>query len=362
MKKIIALGMVVALAMSSLVGCGGKSTESTGVKEAATAAGESTAAKAKSVFDGARVRIVIGSTSTTGDSYMIADTTNRYLSKALNMSSKVDAVGAGPALDAVLTADPDGSTMMLFHDMAYLGVTFGAFDEEYSLDNMIVGPRVATNPGSAFAATASAPYNDMGEMAEYLKANPKEVARLAVEAGGVSHVAFVAYYNWVVEKYGQDVADRVKVVIGGSTAEKSQMLWDGNCDAIFADYTSLLSYTEEGVDAKIKMKYLALLDTLEGSGVKSFADEGITYNGAPFVFSKDFVFYLPKETPQAVIDELDAAVAEICKDQEFIDALAKLNYKADYLPSAESKTHIYEKKAILEDLIKNSPSLDDLTL
>nr|MCR4817864.1 hypothetical protein [Fretibacterium sp.]MCR5346324.1 hypothetical protein [Fretibacterium sp.] len=46
------------------------------------------------VYEGQRVRIVIGSTSVSGDSYMIADIVNRYLQKYLKCSSKVDPVGA----------------------------------------------------------------------------------------------------------------------------------------------------------------------------------------------------------------------------------------------------------------------------
>ncbi|NMB42750.1 MAG: hypothetical protein GX995_01295, partial [Clostridiales bacterium] len=230
MKKSLALILMLVLAMSAFVGCSKKD---------------------ETTFENKRVRVVIGSTSTTGDSYMIADLVSRYLAKELDANLKVDAVGAGPALDAVATADPDGSTIMMFHDMTYLGISFGAFDEKYGLENMVVGPRIGQNPGSCFAAYGAAPYNDMVEMAEYAKANPDETIRMSVEAGGVSHIAFITYYNWVAETYGQEVADQFVVIVGGSTAEKSQMLWDGNTDVIFADYSSLLQYTEEGVEDQL---------------------------------------------------------------------------------------------------------------
>lgn len=344
MKKILILGLVVILALTSFVGCS---------KESATSAPS---------FDGERVRVVIGSTSTTGDSYIIADTTMRYLSKALNADTKVDAVGAGPAFEAISTAKPDGSTIMMFHDMTYLGISFGAFDEKYALENMVVGPRIGQNPGSLFAASASAPYDDMKEMADYLKANPDKSVRVAVEAGGVSHIGFISYYDWVVREYGQDVADRIRVVVGGSTAEKSQMLWDGNADVIFADYSSLVQYTEEGVEDKLKMKFVGLLDSIDGTDAPTFAELGVTLNGKPFVFSKDFVIYLPKDMPQELVAELDKAAEEISKDQAFIDDMAKLKYKVAYLPSAESKTFITEKRDSLDALIKAAPSLDVLTV
>lgn len=341
MKKFVAILLMLVLAMSTLAGCK-KSDDTT--------------------FDGKRVRVVIGSTSTTGDSYMIADLASRYLAKELNANLKVDAVGAGPALDAVATAKPDGTTIMMFHDMTYLGISFGAFESKYALENMVVGPRIGQNPGSCFAASGSAPYNDMVEMAEYAKANPDVKIRMSVEAGGVSQIAFDAYYAWVVETYGQAVADQFVIVVGGSTAEKSQMLWDGNTDVIFADYSSLLQYTEEGVEDQLKMKFLGLLDKIEGVNVKSYAEQGIAVNGEPFTFSKDFIIYLPKDFPQELVDEIDAAAKAVCENPEFISEMEGLTYVSAYMPSTEAKTYIYEKRDSLDTLIKSSPNLDDLTV
>lgn len=342
LKTMMMLGLSSVMALSVLAGC----------KQ-----------EAKTSFAGKKTRVVIGSSSTTGDSYLIADATMRYLSKVLGADMKVDAVGAGPAFEAIANDNKkDGTTIMMFHDMTYLGISFGAFDNKYALENMVIGPRVGQNPGSLFAARKKAPYNDMKEMADWLVANPTERVRLAVEAGGVSHIAFIAYYDWVKATYGQEVADRVQVTVGGSTAEKSQMLWDGNTDVIFADYSSLLQYTQDGVEDQLAMKFVGVLDEIEGDTTPTYKEMGITMNGQPFVFSKDFVIYLPKGTDPAYVAELDKAVETITKDPAFIADLAKLEYKAAYLPAAEAATFIKAKRDSLDALIKAAPSLDDLTV
>lgn len=313
-------------------------------------------------FKGQNVRVVIGSTSTSGDSYLIAETVSRYLGKALGANLKVDAVGAAKALDAMQTSKPDGSTIMMFHDMTYLGISFGAYDKMYSLENMTVGPRIAQNPGSAWGAKADAPYKDLADVPNYLKANPNAIVRMACEAGGVSQVAFAVYYQWVVDTFGQDIANRVKVVIGGSTGDKLQMLWDGNADIIFADYTSLLQYTQTD-DKKLAMKYVGLLDNIDGVSATSYADQGITLNGKEFRFSKDFLIYLPKDFPAALISELDAAMKQVNADPGLIADLGKMTYRpGKYLTSAQSKDFIYAKRASLQGLIDKAPSLDDLVL
>ena len=197
------------------------------------------------IYDGQRVRIVIGSTAVSGDSYMLSDIVNRYLQKYLGCNSKIDPVGANEAFATIQTAAPDGLTFMIFHDMTYLGVLFGSYGKEYALENMTVGPRVGQNPGSCFAAKANAPYKDMKEMADWLKANPDKTVRVSVELGSVSNLGFVIYYVWLKDTYGEDVANRMRFVVGGSTDTKLQQIWDGNADVIFGDYSSFLRYGPE---------------------------------------------------------------------------------------------------------------------
>ena len=98
MKKALALILVLAFALSMLAGCASKPAETTAAPaagETTAAAAETTAAASGASFNGSKVRVVIGSTSTSGDSYMNAEIAWRYLAKELGADSKVDAVGAG---------------------------------------------------------------------------------------------------------------------------------------------------------------------------------------------------------------------------------------------------------------------------
>ncbi|AEV29515.1 hypothetical protein SpiGrapes_1717 [Sphaerochaeta pleomorpha str. Grapes] len=345
MKKILVLAFSLLLA-GSVVFANGTGEDQTAVP----------------TFNGKNVRVVIGSTSTGGDSYLIAETVSRYLAKELGANMKVDAVGAAKALDAIKTAKPDGNTIMMFHDMTYLGISFGAYDKMYSLENMVVGPRIAQNPGSCWAAGINAPYNSLAEIPEYLKQNPEAIVRMACEAGGVSQVAFTVFWQWVKDTYGDAIAKRIVVVIGGSTGDKLQLIWDGNCDVMFADYTSLLQYTQTD-DQKIALKYMGLMDNIDGVSALSYADQKITMNGKEFRFAKDFLIYLPKDFPAALVSELDAAMKKVNADPGLIADLAKMSYRpGKYLNAADSKTFIYDKRDGLQSLIDNAPSLDDLVL
>lgn len=338
-KKALAIVLAATTVMSIVAGCSSKTDANS--------------------FKGKNVRVVIGSTSTSGDSYLVADAVSRYLGKELEANMKVDAIGAAEALAAMQTAKPDGNTIMMFHDMTYLGVSFGSYGDEYALENMTVGPRVAQNPGAAWAAGVNAPYESLKDIPEYLKANPDAVVRMACESGGVSHIGFIVFYEWVVANYGQDIADRILVIIGGSTADKCQLLWDGNCDVIFADYTSLFDYTQTD-DQSIAMKFMGLLDSIDGVDVPSYSEQGITLNGEEFAFSKDFVIYAPKDFPQELLTELDNAMQTVEASTEFNADLERMYYRSAFLNSVDTKEFIYSKRDNLQALIDVAPSLDEL--
>ncbi len=75
-----------------------------------------------------------------------------------------------------------------------------------------------------------------------------------IEAGSASHLCFGVFYMWAKEKYGEDVASRIKAIVGGTTDEKKQRLWDGNADIIYADYSAMVGFTKEGVDSQLACK------------------------------------------------------------------------------------------------------------
>jgi hypothetical protein len=206
----------------------------------------------ESSLKGQNVRVVIGSTSTSGDSYMIADIVTRYLAKEMGFNGKVDAIGNSDALSVIQESKGDGKTVMMFHDMTFMSVLFGAVSDDYALENMTVGPRIGQNPGGCYGTPEEKEYKSLDEITKYLKENPKETVSFNIEAGGTSHIAFCAYYLNLLDEE-PDVAKRVKVIVGGTTAEKLQRMWDRNTDVIFGDVSAFEQYTKDGVDKQLKM-------------------------------------------------------------------------------------------------------------
>lgn len=370
LKKVVAMALATAMAVS-LTACGGsKQAASSDTKAADNGAEATEAAAAQNTGDGAsslkgqNVRVVIGSTSTSGDSYMIADLVTRYLSKEMGFNGKVDAIGNAAALDEMQNAKGDGKTVMMFHDMTFLSVLFGSVDEMYSLENMTVGPRIGQNPGACFGAAAEDNWNNLSDVTKYLQDNPDATVSVNIESGATSHLAFVAYYLYVKETYGEEVSSRIKAIVGGTTAEKLQRLWDRNADVIYGDTSAFAQYTAEGVEDQLKMAMFGSCGEVTGVEIDSMAKDGVTFQGKPFEFAKDFCMYFPKDMDAAVLAEYEAAMKKVTENPDFQADMAKLFYNpltADEVGVEASKEFIYNKREMCKDLINAAPSLDELT-
>ncbi len=375
MRKVLSVFLAGALTMGVLAGCssggiqvgGGApaSTEATSASENqdnSSSAAESS--DGTSSLKGQNVRIVIGSTSTSGDSYMMADTVNRYLSKYMGFNGKVDAIGNAAALEEMQTAKGDGKTVMMFHDMTYMSVLFGTVDEKYSLENMTIGPRFGRNPGGCFGAAKENGWSSLNDVTQYLKDNPDKTASFNIEAGATSHLAFAAYYLDVKEKEGETVSDRIKAIVGGTTAEKLQRLWDRNADVIYGDTSSFEQYTLDGVDPQLSMTMFDSGSKVEGLDIQSMADDGIQFDGQAFDFPKDFAMYFPKDMDANVLAEYETAMKKVVNDPGYQADMKKLYYTPvteDEVSVEASQKFILDKRDMCKKLIEQAPSLDDIT-
>ncbi|MFA9465623.1 MAG: hypothetical protein ACERKN_15165 [Velocimicrobium sp.] len=373
-KKIFMVGTVASI-LVSMTGCtfGGESSTSSTTTDTTDTSAESTSTEqtdataveaGTSSLKGQNVRVVIGSTSTSGDSYMIADLVTRYLGEEMGFNGKVDAIGNAAALDEIANSKGDGKTVMMFHDMTFLSVLFGSVDEKYSLENMTVGPRIGQNPGGCFGAAAEENWNDLHDITQYLVDNPTETVSFNIESGGTSHLSFAAYYLYVKDTYGEDVSSRIKAIIGGTTAEKLQRLWDRNTDVIYGDTSSFIQYTQDGVDNQLKMTMFGSGGEVNGIDINSMATDGVVFEGKPFEFAKDFAMYFPVDMDEAVLAEYEAAMQRVTENPNFQADMAALFYNtlsADEVTAEASKEYIYSKRDICKSLIEEAPSLDSLT-
>jgi len=312
------------------------------------------------------VRVVIGSTSTGGDTYQNSSIVVDRLAEKLDINMKVDAVGAMPAFRA-LERSSNGSTLMIFHDMAYLGHLYGINGYDNIFEKYKIGPTVAINPGNAYLVPKDSPYQTVDEIID-AAGNGEEIS-VAIQPGGVSEIGFSALKNAVKIEY-PGMEDNIVAVNTGSQADKNQLLFNDYADVINGSVQANEQYTRLPEDDQKAMRFVWL--TARNETIKQANEEGlgetsreelleyVTPNVSVmmgedknFTFDKEFFFIYNKDMSPEIVSCIDNALEEIYAQGEIQEQQKDLFFIPNFLPSSEAKTHLKEKMTQYETIIEN---------
>ncbi|MBN9669623.1 hypothetical protein [Roseibium aggregatum] len=310
------------------------------------------------------VRLVIGSTSTGGDTYQNSAIVAEALADHLGINIKVDAVGASEAFKA-LKRDSRGTTLMIFHDQSYLGHLYGRRGYEDPFANYAIGPTVAINPGNAYLVPANSPHESMEDILKAAEAG--ERVRVAIQPGGVSEIGFSAMKNAArVRAPGSE--ENIVAVNTGSQSDKNQAMWDNLADVINGSIQANEQFTQLGDgDAKgMKFVWITARDATlqqapaEGMGnttrdqLLKFASPAtsVTLDGEQdFTFDKEFFFLFNPDMDPAIIDQIDTALAEIFEKGDIQKRQKGSFFIPNFLPSKEAKAHLEAKRDTYRNVI-----------
>lgn len=310
------------------------------------------------------VRMVIGSTSTGGDTYQNSAIVAEALSEHLGINIKVDAVGASEAFKA-LNRDSRGSTIMIFHDQSYLGNLYGREGYDDPFANYVVGPTVAINPGNAYLVPSNSPYQSMEDILT-AAANGERV-RVAIQPGGVSEIGFSAMKN-AAQVRAPGSEENIVAVNTGSQSDKNQAMWDDLADVINGSIQANEQFTQldAGDDKGMRFVWITARDaTLQqapeaGMGGTTRDDmlayaspeTSVTLDGTnDFTFDKEFFFLFNPEMDPAIIEQIDTALTEIYAAGEIQERQKASFFIPNFLPSDEALAHLTEKRDTYADVI-----------
>jgi tripartite-type tricarboxylate transporter receptor subunit TctC len=313
------------------------------------------------------VRMVIGSSSTGGDTYQNSAIVADALSEKLGINVKVDAVGVSEAFKA-LGRDRRGNTIMMFHDQAFLGNLYGVTGYDDPFENYTIGPTVATNPGNAYLVSKSSPYQSMEDVLN--AAADGERIRVAIQPGGVSEIGFTAMKNAArVRAPGSE--ENIVPVNTGSQSDKDQALFDSLADVINGSIQSNEQYTQLPDDDQKAMRFIwvtATPETLQqapeaGMGdttrdeMLSLAAPEVTVpleevGGEDFTFDKEFFFLYNKEMDPAIVEQIDTALTEIYAEGKIQERQMEAFFIPNFRPSAEAQAHLSEKRDTYAEVIE----------
>lgn len=312
------------------------------------------------------IRVVIGSTSTGGDTYQNSTIVVDKLAEHLDLNMKVDAVGASSAF-RTLDRDPRGNTLMIFHDQSYLGYLYGVEGYENIFEKYTVGPTVAINPGNAYLVPKDSPYETLDDIIAAV--GDGETVRVAIQPGGVSEIGFSALKNAIaIEHPGME--DNLVAVNTGSQSDKNQQLFDDQADMINGTVQANEQYTRLPEDDQKAMRFVWLTarqDTIEQApeeGLGQTTREQLLEYVEPnvhvtmgddetFTFDKEFFFLYNKDMDPGIVEQIDEALTEIYAEGEIQEVQKNSFFIPNFKPSDEASEYLYEKMSRYEDIIEN---------
>lgn len=313
------------------------------------------------------LRVVIGSTSTGGDTYQNSSIVVDRLADKLDINAKVDAVGVMPGFQA-LERSRHGNTIMIFHDGAYLGNLYGVNGYPDIFEKFTIGPTIAINPGNAYLVPKDSPYQSMEDIIE-AAGSGKEI-KVAIQPGSVSEIGFSALKNAVRMKYpGKE--SNIVAVNTGSQADKNQLLFDGAVDMINGSVQANEQYTQLPADDQKAMRFVwitarhaTIADTNEAGMGHTTREQLLQYvtpnvsvpmdADQDFTFDKEFFFLYNKDMDPAAIKCIDDALTEIYDEGEIQKQQKRSFFVPNFKPSQEAASYLKEKndeyKTIINDL------------
>lgn len=310
------------------------------------------------------IRMVIGSSSTGGDTYQNSAIVAEALSEKLGVNIKVDAVGASEGFKA-LARDKRGTTVMMFHDQAFLGNLYGVTGYDDPFVNYVIGPAVAINPGNAYLVPADSPYQSMEDILKAAEAGTK--IRVAIQPGGVSEIGYSAMKNAAkVRAPGSE--QNIVPVNTGSQSDKNQAMWDDLADVINGSIQANEQFTQLPADDQKAMRFVwitarpATLEQAPEAGMGGTSrDDMLTYaspetsvtldGSQDFTFDKEFFLLFNKDADPAIAAKIDAALAEIFAEGEIQKRQKEAFFIPNYLSMQEALEHYTNKRDIYSKVI-----------
>lgn len=310
------------------------------------------------------LRMVIGSTSTGGDTYQNSAIVADALAAQLGINIRVDPVGTNEAFNAT-GRDSRGTTIMLHHDQVYLSHLYGIPNMVDPFEAFAIGPTVSINPGNAFLSKKGSALNSMAAIFEAAAAG--ERVRVAIQPGGVSEIGFTAMLN-AARLLNPGSEANIVAVNTGSQADKNQSMWDDLSDVINGSVQSNEQFTQLPAEDQTAMEFVwitAREATLEQAPEAGYGgtdrtalmryatpQTSVTMDGTQdFVFDKEFFLLYNKEMDQGLADEIDAGLAEVYAAGQIQQTQTSQFFIPNYLPQAEALAHLSGKHDRIAEMI-----------
>ncbi|WP_404457983.1 tripartite tricarboxylate transporter substrate binding protein [Oceanobacillus kapialis] len=316
-RRLLMMGFLLLVALV-ITACNGSNSEST-----SGSGSEAEADTNASDYPDKPIQVVVPA-GAGGDTDRNTRITAEYLSEELGTDVVVSNVGgAGGTVGAkeALDANPDGYTVLAFHNSMIINSLLDLAEFSYE-DYQLAGASVQ-DLGNAFIVHADSEYDDLESLIAAAKENPGEIS-IATETGAFTHLQLLAFQ--------EATGTQFNIVDVGGAAEKVTALLGKQIDIVPTQLGLVQEYIKSG-----DFKALGIMadERLEGSpDVPTFKEEGVDIS-----FGKFFFWAFPKDTPQEVVDKFSSALEKVANNPDFKAELDPHLVNPAYMTPDELKSH-----------------------
>ncbi|WP_251388118.1 tripartite tricarboxylate transporter substrate binding protein [Mediterraneibacter agrestimuris] len=240
-----------------------------------------------------------------------------YLEEELGTSISVvnqEGASGGIAADEMMAADPDGYTLMYYHNTMMTGYITGAVDYKATDKMKVIDITCRDYPG-AICVKADSKYETLQDLVDDIKANP-ETVRIGVETGGGSFLQ--------AKMFEDSIGGKLKYLDYGADAERVAGLLGDKLDLIFLNVGSAKEYEESG-DFRMLGVYGTERNPL-APDLETCQEQGID-----FVWGGQMMAWFgQKDLPEEIVVKFNTAMEKILADPEVGDRLETLGFYPTY--------------------------------
>lgn len=332
--------IVLSIVMLLLCGCGG--TQATQTPESSATDMDATEDTLSPVeYPTQPIKLIVPNKPGGG-----LDTLNRLIAKYIDLPEELVVTNMEGASGSIATAElmsseSDGHTVLAQALTMILNCQAGVYDGQNMLD-MLEPVCIYADEIIIIIAEKDAPFDTLDEFAEYAKANPNTISLGVAGAKGTGHAALLGVANHY------DIIDDLNfVVFGGAAEAKSNLL--GNNVQVTAFAASEAGELLRSGDVKA----LALCSEERDP---AFPDVPTTYEqGVELTVNNWRGFFVPKGTPDEIIDIFAGAVEKVTENPEYLAEMdargSRVNFRGPEETVEQIKTD-EETFAPLSELFK----------
>ncbi|MDQ1580583.1 MAG: hypothetical protein QOD05_1358 [Microbacteriaceae bacterium] len=328
-KKFYSSLAVGALAVLALAGCSG-------------VANASSTANAAPAYPTRPIQLVVPF-APGGGTDLVSRAVAAYLGqkwgKTINVINKPGAGGA-TGTESVLTASPDGYTVLADNGSSTEALLSGANKPPFTLKDLNLVGTVVNQP-FVFLVKSGGQFKTMQDLDAWVKANP---GQLTFGSTGLSSVQTYTVIEWL-QSIGVDYS-KVHMVPNNGASDLLPQIAGGHVVLGVQDVTGAAGLVKAGqltplaVTSTTRSPLFPNVPTLAQSGVKNVVSS--FWSGVA----------LPSGAPASVAQKWGSAMASMLKDPAFTAKLKTLNAQGQYLDSAQFTALVKNNLATYTQLVK----------